>query len=64
MVRNLPTFEGELEYSDNHDEIFGTGWCHTVYTKCMLIHFEKRLRNFWRNADGGYKKRMKINENQ
>ena len=58
MVRNLPTFEGELEYSDSHDEIFGPGWCHTVYTKCMLIHFEKGLRNFWRNADGTYKKRI------
>ena len=58
MVRNLPTFEGELEYSDNHEEIFGKGWCHTVYTKCMLIHFEKGLRNFWRNPGGSYKKRI------
>ena len=58
VVRNKPTYEGHLLYSDEHLEVFGTGWEHTVYTKAMLIHFEKGLRNLWSNGDGTYKYRI------
>ena len=58
MVRNKPNQDGQLLYSDAHDEIFGTGWEHTVYTKCMLIHIEKKMRAMWKRNDGTYKYRM------
>ena len=64
MVRYTPTFEGCLQYSPDHNEIFGRGWEHTVYTKAMLLHFEKGLRKLWRQAGGqgngnlGYKRRI------
>ena len=56
--RYEPTAEGNLQYSTLHDEIFGTGWEHTVYTKAMLLHVERGLRNLWRNPNGTYKRRI------
>ena len=56
--RHELTMEGYLFYSDDHLELFGPGWEHTVYTKAMLIHFEKGLRKFWTNDDGSYKVRV------
>ena len=53
-----PTFEGQLQYSDEHNDIFGRGWEHTVYTKAMLIHAEKGLRRLWKNQDGTYRRRI------
>ena len=51
--------EGELLYSDVHDELFGKGWEHTVYTKAILIHVEKGLRKLWTTDDGtDYKHRI------
>ena len=56
--RHELTMEGYLFYSDDHLELFGPGWEHTVYTKAMLIHIEKGLRKFWTNDDGSYKVRV------
>ena len=59
VKRNELTMEGELLYSDVHDELFGTGWEHTVYTKAILIHVEKGLRKLWTTDDGtDYKYRI------
>ena len=59
VKRNELTMEGHLLYSDVHDELFGTGWEHTVYTKAILIHVEKGLRKLWTTDDGtDYKHRI------
>ena len=58
VARNQPTMEGQLLYSDEHDELFGRGWEHTVYTKAMLIHVEKGLRKLWRSHNGSYCRRI------
>lgn len=59
VKRNELTMEGHLLYSDVHDELFGTGWEHTVYTKAILIHVEKGLRKLWTTDDGSdYKYRI------
>ena len=58
VVRYEPTAEGFLQYSEKHEEIFGRGWRHTVYTKALLMHVEEGLRNLWRKPDGSYKFRV------
>ena len=59
VKRNELTMEGQLLYSDVHNELFGKGWEHTVYTKAILIHVEKGLRKLWTTDDGSeYKYRI------